>query len=69
MIKRLFVLLMLPALAPLGAQDPGVTVERIDCLPQGANGVVHADVSGEVGGAELRLFFKWDRDLHHYWVS
>lgn len=68
MIRKLYVLLALSALAPLGAQAPTVTVERIDCLPRGANGVVYADAAQEVGGSSLRLFFKWDQDSQHYWV-
>jgi hypothetical protein len=54
--------------ASRGAQAPAVTVERIDCLPRAENGVIHADLTREVGGASARLFFKWDQGDRFYWV-
>lgn len=69
MIKKSYLFLVLSTLAPLYAKAPGVAVERIDCLPREANDVIFADAAPEVGGATLRLFFKWNRDDHYYWVQ
>lgn len=60
-LSILFLAVTLPRTAR--AQDaPGgaIEVEEIDCLPNNDNGVIHAAVRPEVGGAEVRLYFRWD---------
>jgi len=50
------------------AQTPNVAVDPVSCLPQGENGVVWATIAPEVGGAQPRLYFRWDQDEDFYWV-
>jgi len=51
----------LPRTARAQDSDGGsVDVEQIDCLPNNENGVIRATVQPEVGGAQVRLYFRWD---------
>lgn len=53
----------------LQAQAPSITVRQIDCLPEERNGVIDATVEPEVGGATVRLFFRWDDHGAMYFVD
>lgn len=54
--------------APVAAQAPVVVAEPIDCLPENDNGVFHSTVRPEVGGAEVRTYFRWDERGAYYYV-
>ncbi len=52
----------------LRAEEPSIQPEQISCLPNNANGLIHATVQPEVGGAETRLYFRWDGHGEFYYV-
>lgn len=53
---------------PALAQAPAITIEETDCLPNRDNGVIRATVQPEIGGAETRLYFRWDDHGPFYYV-
>jgi hypothetical protein len=55
--------------APASAQPPAIQIEDVDCLPNNDNGVIHATVRPEIGGAEVRLYFRWDDHGPFYYVA
>ncbi len=61
-----------PALAqaPAGAPGagPAITILDVECVPNNDNGVVRATLEPEVGGAEARLYFRWDEHGPFYYV-
>lgn len=59
---------ILAAPAAAFAQGPGLQVDELDCYPNNDNGVLHATVRPEVGGAEVRLYFRWDEHGPFYYV-
>lgn len=67
-LKILAFLLLALGAASLAAQVPKIAAEQIECLPRGDNGVIHATVSPEAGGAANRLYFRWDQDEDFYYV-
>jgi hypothetical protein len=54
---------------PVLAQAPAISVEKAECFPTEKNGIVHATVKPEVGGASTRLYFRWDEHGDFYWVD
>lgn len=75
---------LVPALLPLSvfalcvtvpgtaqAQAPSFVIEEAECIPNNDNGVIRATVQPEVGGAETRLYFRWDdeEDGPFYFVA
>jgi hypothetical protein len=69
MNRRLLPLLVfLLGALPLGAQAPAIVVDQLDCLPRSDNGVIHATISPEVGGADPRAYFQWEEDQDYYYV-
>lgn len=56
-------------LSPLAAQPPTVTAEQAECFPDMANGIANVRVKPEVGGATVRLYFRWDEHGDMYWVD
>lgn len=51
------------------AQTPTVMVEKAACVPTEANGVINATIQPEIGGAEPRLYFRWDQHGAMYYVD
>ncbi|HEX6899491.1 MAG TPA: hypothetical protein VF789_07260 [Thermoanaerobaculia bacterium] len=51
------------------AQAQSVTVEKPDCLPSEANGLVKATVNGGGPGQSARLYFRWKEHEDFYWVA
>lgn len=60
----------LVAQAPRGGQYriPKIETEQIKCLPEADNGVIHAEITPEVGGTMTRLYFRWAQDEDFYYV-
>ncbi len=54
--------------APLRAQEPSIQPEQVKCVPNRANGLITATVQPEIGGAEVRLYFRWDGHGDFYYV-
>ena len=57
--------------APARAQAQGpvqVTVEEAPCVPNNDNGLIRATVQNPPGGAETRLYFRWDDHGDFYYV-
>lgn len=48
--------------------DPFVMIQDVECIPNNDNGVVRATVEPEVGGADARLYFRWDDHGPFYYV-
>lgn len=59
-----------PALAQAPAQSgaPAITIHEVECIPNNDNGVVQATVRPEIGGADVRLYFRWDDHGPFYYV-
>lgn len=53
---------------PALAQTPAIQVEDLDCLPNRDNGVIRATLEREIGGAEVRLYFRWEDHGPFYYV-
>lgn len=53
---------------PARAQAPSFEVEPVDCIPNNDNGVIRATVQPEIGGTEVRLYFRWDDHGPYYYV-
>lgn len=51
------------------AQAPTALVDKTECLPFEANGVVTAKVSPEVAGTSVRLYFRWEDHADFYFVT
>lgn len=51
------------------AQAQSVTVEKPECLPAEANGLVRATVNGGGPGQAARLYFRWKEHEDFYWVA
>lgn len=58
-----------PALAQSAPGAAGIEVEDVDCIPNNDNGLVSADVPAVPGGAEVRLYFRWDDHGPFYYVA
>lgn len=67
LLSSLALALVLPG--ALLAQAPTITVEETDCIPNNDNGLIRATVQPEVGGAEVRLYFRWDDHGPFYYVA
>jgi len=57
-----------PAVLPGQTLAPTITVDETDCIPNNDNGLIRATVQPEVGGAEVRLYFRWDDHGPFYYV-
>lgn len=70
-MKRWVLFILMAGLSSGGAfaQAPAITAEQAQCFPEEGNGVVNAKVSPEVGGATVRLYFRWDEHGDMYWVD
>ncbi len=55
--------------AATAAQAQTVTVEKPECLPTEANGLVRATVNGGSPGQSARLYFRWKEHEDFYWVA
>lgn len=51
------------------AQTPAITVDKAECMPAEANGVINATIQPEIGGAAPRLYFRWDQHGAMYYVD
>lgn len=51
------------------AQTPTALVDKTECLPFEANGVITAKVSPEVAGTTVRLYFRWQDHADFYFVN
>ncbi len=51
------------------AQAPTVKMVRAECVPEEDNGIIHATVHPEVGGATTRIYFRWDEHGAMYFVN
>ena len=49
-------------------QAPTVEVVTAECVPNNDNGLIEGSVEPEVGGAETRLYFRWDEHGDFYYV-
>lgn len=69
-VPTLLSILALVVIMPgaLLAQAPTITVEEVECIPNNDNGVVRGTVEPEVGGAQVRLYFRWDDHGPFYYV-
>ncbi len=69
--RRLFGLFFLGQLltAVAFAQAPTAMVDKTECLPFEANGVITAKVSPEVAGTSVRLYFRWQDHADFYYVT
>lgn len=69
-VPALLSILALVVVTPgaLSAQAPTITVEEVECIPNNDNGVVRGTVEPEVGGAQVRLYFRWDDHGPFYYV-
>ena len=56
------------AQAPPASAAPGIAVHEVECIPNNDNGVVQATVRPEIGGAEVRLYFRWEEHGPFYYV-
>ena len=58
--------------APQGARGsvpgPVIQLDEVRCVPRNDNGLVRATLRPEVGGAEVRLYFRWDDHGEFYYV-
>lgn len=68
-LALLLLALGLSASVPGAAQTPAIQIEPVDCIPNNANAVVRASVRPEIGGAEVRLYFRWDEHGPFYYVA
>jgi hypothetical protein len=50
------------------AEVPGIAVDEARCVPMEDNGLITARVQPEVGGATVRLYFRWREHGTFYWV-
>lgn len=50
-------------------QGPAILLDEVECVPRNDNGVVRATVQPEVGGAAVRLYFRWDDHGEFYYVA
>ena len=64
----LLVMLLLCAV-PASAQTPSITVQKLECVPTEANGVIYANVANELGGTATRIYFRWDQHGAMYFVD
>ncbi len=51
------------------AQAPVVTVQKAACVPTEANVAIDANVAPEVGGASVRLYFRWNEHGAMYYTE
>jgi hypothetical protein len=51
------------------AQAPSIAVDDLSCIRTEDNAVLSATVSPEVGGAAVRLFFRWNQHGDFYFVD
>lgn len=56
------------AQAPAQGAAPAIAVQDVECIPNNDNGVVRATVRPEVGGAQVRLYFRWEEHGPFYYV-
>lgn len=70
LVLALAAALSAPAYAQAPARNgaPGITVHEVECIPNNDNGVVRATVQPEIGGAEARLYFRWEEHGPFYYV-
>lgn len=70
LVLALAAALSVPAHAQAPARNgaPGITVHEVECIPNNDNGVVRATVQPEIGGAEVRLYFRWEEHGPFYYV-
>lgn len=49
-------------------QGPVIQLDEVQCVPRNDNGLVRATLRPEVGGADVRLYFRWDDHGEFYYV-
>lgn len=57
-----------PQEAREGTEGPVIQLDEVQCVPRKDNGLVRATIRPEVGGADVRLYFRWDDHGEFYYV-
>lgn len=49
-------------------EGPVIQLDDVECVPRNDNGVIRGTVRPEVGGADVRLYFRWDDHGDFYYL-